>query len=329
MPKKQYKKAFSHPFKDCKISTYFCLLVRFQFPIILLLVILLFACKQNPSNDKKVKVIATTNIIGNCLENMLDSHQFSVQSLMGPGIDPHKYKASHSDIKLLNSADVIVYNGLHLEGKMSQILEKLSKTRQVVAVSEAIDKKEFILVDSQAGLYDPHFWFNLGLWRTALDKTVKQIQKWYPNIDFEKANKYLAEIDSTNMWAKSQLLDIPEDARVLITSHDAFHYFGNSYNIQVKALQGISTVSEFGLKDIVELIDFIAGNQIPSIFIENSINPKSINSVIQGARKKGHEVALGGELFSDALGDAQNPEGTYVGMIKYNVRTIKKGLNHD
>ena len=287
----------------------------------------LISCETSVTSNQKVQIVSTTNIIGNCLENILDTSIFTVQSLMGPGVDPHKYKATHTDIKLLNQADIIVYNGLHLEGKMSQIFEKLSQNRKVISIGNYVKKDRLILIDSLASLYDPHIWFDISIWKEALELAHKQILTWYPMAKTVEAKEYFKKLDRLSMWCNDELTSIPKKNRVLITSHDAFSYLAQHEYFEVRALQGISTVSEFGLKDIISLVDFVVENKIPSIFIENSIHPKSIQSVIKGAEKKGHLVALGGELYSDALGNPGTPQGTYVGMIKYNVETIKQGLS--
>jgi manganese/zinc/iron transport system substrate-binding protein len=239
------------------------------------------------------------------------------------------YKATQGDLKKLTEADVVFYNGLHLEGKMGEVLEKLSRTKPVLAVAASLPDNILLEVEGFEGITDPHIWFDVKLWREA----VKTIHTYMVEIDsvnkpyYDSATyAYTKQLDSLHESISEQLHTIPQEQRVLITAHDAFGYFGRAYNIQVRGLQGISTVAEFGLRDVTELVDFIIERKIKAIFVESSISPKSIEAVEEGCRKKNWQVKIGGNLYSDAMGEAGTPEGTYIGMVNANVKTIVEAL---
>jgi manganese/zinc/iron transport system substrate-binding protein len=267
-------------------------------------------------------------MIQDAVKNITGEHA-QVEALMGPGVDPHLYKATQGDLKKLTEADVVFYNGLHLEGKMGEVLEKLSRTKPVLAVAASLPDSILLEVEGFEGITDPHIWFDVKLWREA----VKTIHTYMVEIDSvnkpfydSAAYAYTMQLDSLHKAISVQLLTIPEEQRVLITAHDAFGYFGRAYNIQVRGLQGISTVAEFGLRDVTELVDFIIERKIKAIFVESSISPKSIEAVEEGCRKKNWQVKIGGNLYSDAMGEAGTPEGTYIGMVNANVKTIVEAL---
>jgi manganese/zinc/iron transport system substrate-binding protein len=266
----------------------------------------------------------TADLIKNIVhDKMLVNH------LMGPGVDPHLYKASQGDLKTLQEANIIVYNGLHLEGKMTQIFEKLSKLKSVIAVSDYVDQDKILMDDEYKTLPDPHIWFNVELWASSLNGLAEQVCTIDPtNCDLykENARSYKLELDSLHNYTLSELEKIPLSNRILITAHDAFKYFGKAYNIQVRGLQGISTLSEFGLKDRIELVDFIIENKIHAVFVESSVSQKNILAIVEACNQKGHEVTIGHSLYSDAMGPEGSPEGTYIGMVKSNVKSIVDGL---
>jgi manganese/zinc/iron transport system substrate-binding protein len=276
-----------------------------------------------------LKIVATTGIVGDAVKNIVGD-KARVDVLMGPGVDPHLYKASQKDLEALSGADLIFYNGLGLEGKMGEILEKLkTQKKTVVAVAEAIPEKELIKADEFGGQYDPHVWLNVKIWKYAVERCGKVLQAQDPaNAEFYQKNliRYLQELDSLDAYIEAEMQSIPVVPRVLITAHDAFSYFGRRYKIEVKSLQGISTVAEFGLKDVADLVDFIVQRKIKSVFMESFIPERSIKAVIEGCKAKNHQVRLGGLLYSDALGKEGTPEGTYIGMLKANVKMITEGL---
>lgn len=280
--------------------------------------------------EGKLIVTTTTGMIADIAAEV-GGDRVEVTGLMGAGIDPHLYKASQGDVKKLDGADVIFYNGLHLEGKMGEIFERLEERKPVVAVSKDIDESKLQGDPSvqDGAAFDPHIWFNVQLWMSAVEvvrDTLKEQDT--ANSDYYDANakEYLAELSELDQYARDQIATIPEQSRVLVTAHDAFGYFGAAYGLEVVGLQGMNTMSEYGAKDVKELRDYLVEKGIKAVFVETSVSTKSIESVIEGAKQLGHEVMIGGELFSDAMGDPGTVEGTYVGMVKHNVDTIVKAL---
>lgn len=299
--------------------------------LILTCTVFLFACggnKDQPKEKGKLKIVTTTGMIKDAVEHVVGNHA-EVVALMGPGVDPHLYKATQGDLEKLTSADVIFYNGLHLEGKMGEVFEKLGRLKPVIAVAGNISESKLRTIPGFDNTHDPHIWFDVKLWEEA----VKAITAFM--IDYDSASKqlyqansdrYLKQMDSLHTSVKEQLQQIPEQQRVLITAHDAFGYFGDAYGIEVRGLQGISTVSEFGLKDVTDLVNFIISRKIKAIFVETSVSQKSINAVVEGCNQKGWQVKIGGSLYSDAMGAAGTPEGNYLGMVSANVNTIVTAL---
>lgn len=297
----------------------------------LLAVWLLNSCERNNhvADDKsRLIIVTTTGIIRDAVVNLVHDRA-EVVALMGPGVDPHLYKATQGDLDKLLKADLVIYNGLHLEGKMSDVLEKLSHRKQVYALGHSLPDSLLHHVPGFENTYDPHIWFDVSLWSMAVRNLSGFLQEFDPsNADYYRKNHqvYAAKLDSLHQWVQQQISTIPADQRVLITAHDAFGYFGKAYNIEVRGLQGISTLSEFGLRDITNLANFIQERKIKAVFVETSVPEKSIRSLIEGCRERGWEVKLGGSLYSDALGAEGTPEGTYIGMIKSNVKTIVEAL---
>ena len=292
---------------------------------------LLFAgCKvRTEEENKTIKIACSTSIIRDCIQ-IIVGDSIEVKSLMGPGIDPHGYNPRPSDISLLNNATVVIYNGLHLEGKMVELFEELGKRKTVLSVASGISKKDLILTDASAGTVDPHIWFDTRIWFDGLEEVVNDLCAKYPahEATFRKNfESFRMRISELNGSLKERLAAIPSERRVLITSHDAFHYFGRSFGIEVKALQGISTTQEPGVRDVVNLVNFIVDHQIKALFVEHSVSPKAINTVIESCAKRGHPVKIGGTLYSDALGDANSAGATYSSMLQHNVSAIIKGLN--
>ncbi|UII30739.1 zinc ABC transporter substrate-binding protein [Fulvivirga ulvae] len=283
--------------------------------------------KEN-SENKRLNIVTTTGMIGDAVAHIAGDSA-DVTSLMGPGVDPHLYKATQGDLQKLTGADIIFYNGLHLEGKMGEVLEKLSKLKPVVAVAQNIEESKLRKVPEFNNNYDPHIWFDVSLWVEAvrqIDHTLQELDKANAAYYHNNALKYIRQLEELDVWVREQIATIPEGQRTLITAHDAFGYFGDAYGIEVKGLQGISTLSEYGLRDVSELARFIVDHKIKAVFVETSVSQKSINAVVQGAQERGFEVTIGGNLFSDAMGEAGTPEGTYVGMVRANVNTIVEAL---
>jgi manganese/zinc/iron transport system substrate-binding protein len=290
-----------------------------------ILFFILMGCNQ--SSTIKTNVVCTTSIIADVV-SIIAGDKLNVEGLMGAGVDPHLYKASAKDVRLLSDAAMIFYNGLHLEAKMDEFLIKLKDKKTVVSISDSIDKKMLIKVDNL--LYDPHIWFDLELFSIAVLEIKDQLVKEYPEFNdyFEKNYKQfmtqLNQLQHTNINLINMLKD---NQKVLITAHDAFSYFGRAYNFEVIALQGVSTQSKAGLADVEKLASLIVEKQVPAIFIESSVSPRQIRAVQDAVRAKGWNVEIGGELFSDALGEKGTKEGTYLGMFDFNVQTIVAGLS--
>lgn len=268
-------------------------------------------------------------MVADIVRNVGGSH-VAVTSLMGEGVDPHLYRASAGDVSRLNQADIVFYSGLHLEGKMSDVLERMAQRKPVHAVSQKLmEAKDPRLLEIGDGYYDPHIWFDISLWREAVAHVGEVMAEYDPpnTADYRRnTEQYLAELDELHAWTKEQIASIPEERRVLVTAHDAFHYFGRAYGIEVKAIQGVSTDTEAGVRKINELVEFIATRGIKAVFVETSVSDRKVQALVEGSRQRGHDVTIGGTLFSDAMGEAGTPEGTYLGMVRHNVDTIVGAL---
>lgn len=289
----------------------------------------LFSCGGNDKqHSSKVYIVTTTGMIADAVKNIADT-LFEVEALMGPGVDPHLYKAKQSDTKKLLEADVVFYNGVHLEGKMAESLESLAKSKAVFAVADGIPENKLISTSQFSGTHDPHIWFDVTLWMDVVKYISGKLQEKYPEHKEhfqQNTEKYLKQLEEFNGWVAAEIKKIPDSTRVLVTAHDAFGYFGRAYGMKVEGLQGISTVSEPGLKDVTALVEHISSIQVKSIFMESSVSARFINAVVEGCKEKGHDLKLGGTLYSDAMGAAGTEEGTYIGMIRHNVNTIAGGL---
>lgn len=292
--------------------------------------LILSGCGATTTGTKNDKIVVTTTIgqIGDAVKNIGGEH-VEVQSLMGPGVDPHLYKAKQSDIGKLQEADIIFYSGLHLEGKMLEIFEKMNKEKPTYAIADSIPKDKLRKDQADNTATDPHVWFDIDLWKIALEQVRDGLIEKDPENkeDYIRyTEKYFAELDELKAYATEEMSKVPEEQRVLVTAHDAFNYFGAKYDLQVMGLQGLSTDAEYGLADVQSLVNTLVDRNIKAVFVESSISEKSINAVIAGAQDKGHEIEKGGELFSDAMGKEGTEEGTYIGMYKHNVDTIVEGL---
>lgn len=297
---------------------------------ITLLVMLLSACGNGAaaSNSDTITIVTTIGQITNITEVVGGEH-VTVTGLMGPGVDPHLYVASASDVDKLQNADIIFYNGLFLEAQMESVLEQLGERKTVVAVSAAIDRAELLASPIYEDEFDPHIWFDVTLWMQAVEQVRNTLVEYDPEhaADYEaNAAAYLTELDTLHQYVQEQAQTIPEGQRVLVTAHDAFNYFGRAYGFEVLGLQGISTASEASTADVQALADFIAENQIPAIFVESSVPVRTIEAVQAAVQAKGFDVQIGGQLFSDAMGNANTPAGTYTGMVRYNIDTIAAAL---
>jgi manganese/zinc/iron transport system substrate-binding protein len=302
--------------------------------LLLTLIFALAACRpagkvQNADiASRTIRAVATTGIVGDMVQN-IGAERVEVSSLMGPGVDPHLYKASEGDVRTLESADIIFYNGLHLEAGLAGVLERMSERSSVYAVTDAIDRSALIAPPEFAGAYDPHVWFDVSLWIS----TARQVRDALIELDPEHADlyqanaeNYIAELEELHEYVQMRAAEVPEDKRVLITAHDAFNYFGQAYGFEVRGLQGISTESEASTSDIQGLVNFIVEREIPAIFIESSVPQRTVEALQAAVQAQGFDVRIGGELFSDAMGDPGTEEGTYPGMVRHNIDTIVSTL---
>jgi manganese/zinc/iron transport system substrate-binding protein len=278
--------------------------------------------------DEPIAVVATIGMVADAVERV-GGERVSVDGLMGPGIDPHLYKASEGDLRRLERADLILYAGLHLEAKMADVLERIADQRATQAVTETIPRSQLLSPAQFQGQYDPHVWFDVRLWMRTVERirdTLTELDPGSGELYRANAAAYLAELEELDRYVREQVARVPQERRVVITAHDAFGYFGEAYGFEVRGLQGISTASEAGAGDVQALAEFIVERRIPAIFVESSVSPRTISAVREAVRSRGFEVEVGGSLFSDAMGDEGTPEGTYIGMVKHNVDTIVAGL---
>ena len=280
-------------------------------------------------NDSRlVMVTTTTNVITDLVEN-IGGDKVKVTGLMGPGVDPHLYRPSASDVKKLQEADIVFYNGLDLEGKMGDIFVKIGREgTSVWAVSENIPRESLLSLDD-TGHFDPHIWWNANLWQEAAKVVATGLSEYDP-VNAETYQKNLDEYITNLQELHDDSLDkielIPEEQRVLVTAHDAFQYFGHAYGLEEMAIQGWSTSSEAGIREIQNLADVITEREIKAVFIETSVSPATIEALKAAVQDQGHDVVIGGSLFSDAIGEKGSEEGTYVGAFSHNVKIIVEAL---
>lgn len=320
---------------------------KFSFFIsILCFLFILSACSpqgSGPNSDLtnqnlgKIQVVTTVGMLADMVENV-GGDLVEVQSLMGPGVDPHVYQPTAGDVQKLQNADLVFYVGFHLEGKMVETLDNLENARSLENYFYSTDfdlpaEMDFDLICVEGSgkncLHDPHIWFDVNLWSLGVDYVVSELSLFdaeNSGIYGENGQEYFDELQNLDQWVEEQIQKIPEEQRVLITAHDAFEYFGQAYNMEVRGLQGISTATDFGLKDLENLVDFIVKRKIKAVFVESSVSSKSIEALQEGVAGEGFEVEIGGELFSDAMGNPETEEGTYVGMVRHNVNTIVNAL---
>lgn len=303
--------------------------------IILTVLVLMTGCAgQNTQgsnvdySERKINVVATIGMITD-VSRIVGGERVEVIGLMGAGVDPHLYKASEGDVATLEQADVIFFNGLHLEAGMSGVLERMTDIGKAVEVTEGIDRDVLMAPPEFEGAYDPHVWFDVTLWTQVVEAIRDKFIDMDPqneNIYRQNAETYLQELDELHSYVMQQAQRVPEEKRVLITAHDAFNYFGKAYDFDVRGLQGISTETEASTRDVDELAQFITDREIPAVFVESSVPQRNIEAVQAAVQDKGFQVQIGGELFSDAMGDPGTIEGTYVGMVRHNIDTIVNAL---
>ncbi|WP_295981838.1 zinc ABC transporter substrate-binding protein [uncultured Algibacter sp.] len=295
--------------------------------LILFLAITILSCKKEKQANGKLNIVTTTTMITDLVKNVGGEH-INLQGLMGSGVDPHLYKASEGDVTKLSDADIIFYNGLHLEGKLVEVFEKM-KNIKTIAVADALDENTLIGSEYFASNYDPHIWFNLDYWKLATQFVVKTLSEAIPNqkTTFEANGKtYIEKLNTLQTKLKTTISILPKEQRILVTAHDAFNYFGKAFDFEVVGLQGLSTATEAGVQDVQKLAAFIIENNVKSIFVESSVPKRTIEALQAAVKSKNHEVTIGGTLYSDALGNADSKEGTYIGMFEHNVNTIVNAL---
>lgn len=278
--------------------------------------------------QEKLGIVATTGMIADAVKQV-GGDRVAVTALMGPGVDPHTYRQTRSDIAAMTKARAVFWHGLYLEAQLEDFLRDLGKRKTVVALAESLPKERLLSNKDYPGRFDPHVWMDPRLWKsvvlaardalTALDPAGAETFK-------ANAERHLGEIDALAAYADTAFASVPEGSRTLVTAHDAFGYFGKAYGYEVLGIQGISTESEAGLKQIEQLVETIVSRQIGAIFVESSVSDRNVRALIEGAAAKGHSVVIGGELFSDAMGAPGTYEGSYIGMIDHNVTVITRAL---
>ena len=278
--------------------------------------------------DGRIDAVATTGMIGDAVARV-GGERVRVVALMGPGVDPHLYKARAGDVRRIAAADVIFYNGLHLEAAMGEVFEEMAGRTRTVAVTRGIPEGRLLAPPDFAYAHDPHVWFDVELWMEVVREVARALEAEDPSgAETYRANAaaYLAELAALDRWVERRVGELPPARRVLVTAHDAFAYFGRAYGVEVRGLQGISTAAEAGTADVQGLAEFIVARRLPAVFVETSIPRRTVEAVQAAVRARGFEVRIGGSLYADAMGDAGTPEGTYVGMVRHNVNTLVEAL---
>lgn len=282
------------------------------------------------SSDDKLNIVSTTTMLHD-LVSIVGGDNITSTCLVGVGVDPHLYKASAGDISKMENADIIVYNGFHLEGEMGEIFESLeSQNKNIICLEDGLDESKLLIDEESIGdAFDPHIWFNISLWIDSAIYITENLAK----IDAENADSYLSNLDAyiqelndLETYVKNRVSEVSQNQRVLITAHDAFNYFGDAYGFEVMGLQGISTESEASTSDVSDLANFIAENQIKAIFVESSVSSKNIEALQEAVKAKGFDVIIGGELYSDSLGDIKSGHETYLKTVTSNIDTIVDAL---
>lgn len=296
---------------------------------IFVLVWVMVSCKSDSKENRlKPRIVATTSILADGIKNLVGD-QAEVVALMPAGVDPHLYKASVRDLDLLTNADLVVYHGLYLEGKMTEIFEKLALSQPLIDISKGIPSESLIRSGPEAHSVDPHIWFDVNLWSKAMEYTADELIRWRPDwrsILETNSKRYLTQLATLDTEVRLKVNELRSAGQVLVTAHDAFAYFGKAYQLEVKSLQGLSTLSEPGLRDLTQLIQTVQENKVKAIFAEQTISPKAIRAVAAGAAERNHQVKLAGPLYTDSLDAAGTPAGTYIGMVELNLKIIYESL---
>lgn len=278
--------------------------------------------------EDRLSLVATTGMIADAIVHV-GGDRVEVRALMGPGVDPHGYRQTRSDIEAMLRADAVFWHGLYLEAQLEGVFQDISTQKPVIALADRLPPEQLIGSDQYADRKDPHVWMDPSLWAGVIEAARAALTELDPAgaaVYQTNAEAYLAEVAKLGSYAKEVLATVPQGARVLVTAHDAFNYFGAAYEFEVMGIQGISTESEAGLAGIESLVALLVDRKIGSIFVESSVSDRNVKALIEGAAAKGHAVTIGGELFSDAMGQPGSYEGSYIGMIDHNVTTIARAL---
>lgn len=291
--------------------------------------VLLLVSQSRICAADEINIVSTTGMITDVVQEIAGTRA-KVTGLIGPGIDPHLYKPTRSDIARLSAGDLVFYNGLLLEGKMTDALIRVAGSgKKVYAVTELLEADDLLEPEGFQGLYDPHVWMDPRTWMKTIPVIRDKLIEYDPGsreIYTKKAREYHEQVEKLDRYAETILKTVPESSRILVTAHDAFNYFGKRYGFEVLGIQGLSTESEAGVKDIERIVNTLVERKVSAVFIESTVSRRNVEALIEGARARGHSVHIGGELFSDAMGAAGTYEGTYLGMIDHNVTSICRSL---
>lgn len=286
------------------------------------------AAEQTDVEPAPLNVVTTIGMIADVAREV-GGECVAVEAMMGPGVDPHLYQASANDVKTLREADQILYSGYALEGQLGDVLDNFSRQKTTVAVApESIDPSQLLTAQDVYGI-DPHLWMDVSIWAQTVDTVSDTLIEARPACEDAirgRAEAYAAQLAALHEWIKDSVASIPDEQRILVTAHDAFNYYGRAYNIEVEGIQGISTDTETGIADIRRMSDVVIEREVPAVFIESTINPRTIRAVIQAAEQRGHDVVIGGQLYSDAMGANDTADGTYIGMLRANTQAIVEAL---
>ena len=295
---------------------------------VVFMVVFMVATPKGNAQEAPINVLVTIAMVGDVVENVAGECA-NVTALMGAGVDPHLYEASAQDVRLFQESEVIFYSGYSLEGQLGEVLERFGEQKPTVAVSPAaINPSDLITVQDIYGI-DPHLWMDVSLWAqitTAISDTLVEVRPDCAETMTVNAENYRSQLSALHDWIAASIATIPEPQRLMVTAHDAFNYYAKAYGIEVAGIQGISTESEAGIADIRDMASLVAERGVPAVFVETTINPRTIQAVVDAAAERGHEVVIGEELFSDAMGDEGTLGGTYIGMLYTNTRHIVEGL---
>ena len=296
----------------------------------ILVLFLVFGCKQKQKDsNQKLQIVTTTTMITDLVKNIVGD-KVDVKGLMGAGVDPHLYKASEGDVSKLFNADIIIYNGLHLEGKLEEVFEKMRhQNKKTIAVSDALNKETLITSEFFASNYDPHIWFDISNWEKITQYLITELSILKPehaNTFKKNGEEYLVQLSALKTKIDKTINTLPVEKRILVTAHDAFNYFGKEFQFNVVGLQGLSTATEAGVNDVQKMASFIIEHNVSAIFVESSVPKRTVEALQEAVKSKNYAIKIGGTLFSDALGDYGTKEGTYIGMYEHNVNTIISSL---